>query len=46
MHWISPQALNMLSVCLGIVERGVQMTSTITQHVEQSEDFTNAHGES
>ena len=40
------QALNMLSVCRGVVERGVQMTSTMTQHVEQSEDFTKAHAES
>ena len=40
------QALNMLSVCWGVVERGVQMTSTMTQHVEQSEDFTKAHDES
>ena len=40
------QALNMLSVCRGVVERGVQMTSTMTQHVEHSEDFTKAQVES
>ena len=40
------QALNMLSVCWGVVERGVQMTSTMTQHVEHSEDFTKAQVES
>ena len=40
------QALNMLSVCRGVVERGVQMTSTMTQHVEHFEDFAKAHVES
>ena len=36
----------MLSVCWGVVERVFQMTSTRTQHVEHSQDFTNAHVES
>ena len=36
----------MLSVCLGVVERDNKMTSTITQQVEQSEDFTKVHVES
>ena len=40
------QALNMLNVCWGVVERGVQMNSTMTRHVEQSEDFTKAYVES
>ena len=40
------QALNMFSVCRGVVERGVQMTSKMTRHVEHSEDFTKAHVES
>ena len=40
------QTLNMLSVCWGVVERGVQMTSTMTQYVEHSEDFTKTHVES
>ena len=37
------QALNMFSVCGGVVERGVQITLTMTQHGEQSEDFIKAH---
>ena len=37
------QALNMFSVCWGVVERGVQITLTMTQHGEQSEDFIKAH---
>ena len=40
------KALNMLSVCWGVVERDVQMTSKMTQHVEQSDDFTKAHVQS
>ena len=46
LHLSTVQALNMLSFCWSVVEHGVQMTSTITQHVEQSEDFTKAHAES
>ena len=44
MHWICP--LYKLSPCRGVVERRVQMTSTMTRHVEHSEDFTKAHVES
>ena len=40
------QALNMLSVGWGVVERDVQMTSTMTPHVEQCDDFTKAHVQS
>ena len=48
------QAVNMLSVCWGVVERGVQMTSTMTWIasqdwaglIEQSEDFSKAHVDS
>ena len=39
------QVFNMLSVCWGVVERCVQMTSTMTQYVEHSEDFTKIHVE-
>ena len=40
------QVFNMLSVCWGVVERCVQMTLTMTQYVEHSEDFTKIHVES
>ena len=40
------QALNLLRVFWDAIEQGVQIKSTMTQHVEHSEVFTKAHVES
>ena len=44
MHWIYP--LFKFLTCWVFVERGVQMTSTMTEHVEHSQYFTKADVES
>jgi len=40
------QRANALDLSIGVVERGVLMTSKMTQHVDHSQDFIKAHVES